>query len=171
MFRTLLTAAALAVSITAAYGQDTPNLPDNLKPPAGEKLVLKAHGVGVQIYTCQQTPDGKFAWTLKAPDAQLHDAMGAIIGYHSAGPTWKLDDSSGVKGKAVAKADQPNAIPWLLITVTDHMGAGGLSHVNTIQRLNTKDGLAPASGCDASTVNKETKSSYSADYYFYAPPQ
>ena len=146
-----------------------PNVPEAIKVPAGEKVILTAHARGAQIYTCQSAPDGTFAWILKAPDAQLHDEMGAIIGSHSAGPTWKLDDGSAVKGKAVAHVDQPDAVAWLLLTVTDHMGAGKLSPVNVIQRINTKDGKAPASGCDAAHVNKETKSSYTADYVFYAP--
>jgi hypothetical protein len=113
--------------------------------------------------------DGKFAWTLKAPDAILHDKMGAIIGAHFAGPTWKLDDGSSVKGKAVAHVDQADSIPWLLVTVVEHGGAGAFAHVTSIQRINTKDGKAPAAGCDADHQNSETKSAYTADYYFYAP--
>jgi len=159
------------LAAVSAFGQTIarPNVPDAIKAPDGEKVVLVAHATGSQIYTCQAAADGKFAWTLKAPDAELHDSMGAIIGYHSAGPTWKLDDTSGVKGKAAAKVDQPDAIPWLLVTVVEHTGAGALSKVTTIQRINTKNGLAPAAGCDASNQGKETKSSYTADYYFYAP--
>lgn len=169
MFRATLLATLLFGLATGSLAQQAPppNVPDNIEAPAGE-LVLVAHATGVQIYTCQASPDGKFAWTLKAPDAQLHDDMGAIIGYHSAGPTWKLDDGSGVKGKAMAKVDQPDSIPWLLVSVIEHTGAGKLSKVTAIQRLNTKNGLPPASGCDASNQGKETKSSYTADYYFYA---
>jgi len=169
-FRMLLPLAFLLAIATSAYSQTArPNVPDPIKAPAGENVVLVVHATGSQIYTCQPAADGKFVWTYKAPEAELHDNMGAILGYHSAGPTWKLDDGSGVKGKVVAKADQPDTIPWLLVTVTDHTGAGALSSVDTIQRLNTKNGLPPAAGCDASTQNKETKSAYTADYYFYAP--
>ena len=152
-----------------AQTASVPNVPDAIKAPAGEKPVLTAHARGSQIYTCQSSPDGKDSWVLKAPDAKLYDEMGAIIGSHSAGPTWKLDDGSAVKGKAVAHVDQPDAIAWLLVIVTDHMGAGKLGRVTTIQRINTKNGKAPATGCDAANVNKETKSSYTADYVFYAP--
>jgi len=168
MMRVTILAVALWTLSAAASGQQAgPTGPDSIKAPAGN-LILAAHATGSQIYTCQAGTDGKFAWTLKAPDAQLHDDMGAIIGYHSAGPTWKLDDGSGVKGKMVAKADQPESIPLLLLTVVEHTGAGKLSKVTAIQRLNTKNGLAPASGCDASNQGKETRSSYTADYYFYA---
>jgi Protein of unknown function (DUF3455) len=171
MFKRLLLSMLLIELATSALAQQTarPNVPDAIKAPAGERVILVAHATGSQIYACQPAADGKFAWALKAPDAQLHDQMGAIIGYHSAGPTWKLDDGSGIKGKAVAKVDQPDAIPWLLVQVVEHTGAGKLSRVTSIQRINTKDGVAPASGCDASTQGQETKSSYTADYYFYGP--
>jgi hypothetical protein len=74
-----------------------------------------------------------------------------------------------VKGKAVAHVDQPDAIPWLLVNVVEHTGAGALAHVTSIQRINTRNGEPPATGCDADSQGKETKSSYTADYYFYAP--
>ena len=41
--------------------------------------------------------------------------------------------------------------------------------ITTIQRLNTKGGKAPASGCDASHKGDKTRSHYTADYYFFAP--
>jgi Protein of unknown function (DUF3455) len=163
----LVVLSLLFAALTVSAQTKAPNVPDAIKAPAG-KVVLIAHARGDQIYTCQSTPDGKYAWVLKAPEAQLFDDMGAMIGSHSAGPTWKLDDGSAVKGKAAAHVDQPDSIPWLLITVTDHMGAGKLSPVTTIQRINTKDGKAPATGCDAANVNKETRSNYTADYVFWA---
>jgi len=171
MFTRLLLSTVLVGLTTATLAQQImpPAVPYAIKAPAGEKVILVAHATGSQIYSCQAGADGTFGWILKAPDAQLHDEMGAIIGYHSAGPTWKLDDGSGVKGKAVAKVDHPDAIPWLLVTVVEHTGAGKLGRVTSIQRVNTRNGMAPASGCDASNQGKETKSSYTADYYFYAP--
>ncbi len=133
--------------------------------------MLLAHASGSQIYVCQAS-DGKFAWTLKAPEAQLHDRHGNVIGRHYAGPTWKDNDGSEVTGKAVAKVDspEPNSIQWLLVTVTGHSGEGVLSRVTTIQRINTRNGLPPpASDCNAAKQNSEAKSPYTADYYFYAP--
>lgn len=151
-------------------GPSRPDVPEKIQAPAGEQLVLKVHASGSQIYTCQQGTDGKFAWTLKAPEAELRDEQGKIIGSHYAGPTWKHNDGSEIKGKPVARADSPDpdSIPWLLVTVTSHSGSGVLSHVTSIQRVHTKGGQPPASACDASN-NDEAKSSYTADYYFYAP--
>jgi hypothetical protein len=160
----------LGVSLAAAAG--TPQIPSELKAPAGEKVVLQAHATGYQIYTCKAGAEGAPQWQLKAPDADLHDAKGAVIGHHSAGPTWKHKDGSEVVGKASAHVDSPKAgaIPWLLVAVTDHTGNGVLAKVTSIQRLNTEGGKAPAaSECTAANAGAESKSAYSADYYFYAP--
>jgi hypothetical protein len=154
-----------------AQKESQPDVPAAIQAPAGEQVVLVAHASGSQIYTCQAGADGKVAWTLKAPDAELKDQKGKVIGSHTAGPTWKLNDGSEVTGKAAAHVDSPDAgsIPWLLVNVVSHAGKGLLTSVTTIQRLNTRGGKPPAGGCDASQPNAESKSSYSADYYFYAP--
>lgn len=146
------------------------DVPEKLKAPAGEKLVLSAHATGSQIYVCQAGADQKLAWAFKAPEADLHDKDGAKIGTHFAGPTWKYKDGSEVTGKLVARQDSPDAdsIPWLLLTATGHSGNGALARVTTIQRLHTKGGQPPQSGCDTAHRSKELKQPYSADYYFYA---
>ena len=146
-------------------------MPDAIQAPAGEEVVLLAHATGSQIYTCLAAVDGKFSWTLKAPEADLHDRKDKVIGTHFAGPSWKLKDGSEVTGKATAKVDalDPGSIPWLLVNVVSHAGNGLLTSVTTIQRVHTHGGQPPAEGCDAAHRDAETKSSYSADYYFYAP--
>ena len=151
--------------------ESAPDVPDAIQAPAGEEVVLMAHASGSQIYTCQAAADGKFSWTLKAPEAELRDRNDKVIGQHSAGPSWKLKDGSEVTGKAAAKVDSldSDSIPWLLVKVVSHSGNGTLSNVTTIQRVRTRGGQPPAEGCDASHVNAESKSSYTADYYFYAP--
>jgi len=184
MRRLLLAAAAvitlvvffLGTSPASAQAKDAPqkeappDVPDSIQAPAGEEVVLLAHATGSQIYTCQAA-DGKFSWTLKAPEAELHDRKDKVIGQHSAGPSWKLKDGSEVTGKAAAKVDalDPGSIPWLLVKVVSHAGNGLLTNVTTIQRVRTHGGQPPAEGCDAAHRDAETKSSYTADYYFYAP--
>jgi len=153
-----------------------PNVPDAIQPPAGEELVLIARATGFQIYVCRADAEGKLAWTLKAPEAELFDAQEKVIGRHFGGPTWQLNDGSQITGKMAAKVDAPvpGAIPWLLLTVTGNSGKGALSRVTSIQRVNTVSGLAPeslppaAEECNSSTREVEFKSSYSAEYYFYA---
>jgi hypothetical protein len=170
--------AAVAVALLVvlvgfgfAAGPANPNVPENLKVPAGEKLILMAHAKGVQIYVCQNA-DQKPTWTLKAPEAELAEEGGKTIIHHSAGPSWKHVDGSEVTGKLVAKHDAPNsnAIPWLLLSTATHSGNGVLTKVTTIQRIHTEGGLPPKPDtCNASSNGQESRSAYAADYYFYAP--
>src|SRR2546430_5674967 len=86
-----------------------PEVPQVIKALAGENVVLRAHATGVQIYVCGRGTDGKSQWTLKAPDAELRDDAGALIGHHSAGPAWRHNDGSEVTGKAVAHSESADA--------------------------------------------------------------
>jgi len=162
----LLIAAASSAFSCAAAAQE---MPSQLQPPAGEQLLLQVHAKGDQIYTCKA--DGsQFAWALKAPDATLFNKDGKPFGKHFAGPAWEASDGSRVTGKAVANAPSPDrdSIPWLLVNIVSHDGNGVLSRATSIQRLNTKGGKAPASGCDAAHAGQELRVPYTADYLFYA---
>lgn len=171
MNKTYLTIAAIGVMFAAQEGRiERPDVPDNLKAPTGEEVFLVGHATGVQIYVCQEGVDKKLAWVFRAPEAELTDAAGKKIVHHFAGPTWRHVDGSEVVGKKVAEADapKPDAIPWLLLTAKSHTGKGILSRVTSIQRIHTEGGLAPdAKYCEASAT--ESRSPYSADYYFYRP--
>ena len=161
----------LRLPVAHAQKVSAPSVPDAIQARPGEEVVLLAHASGSQIYTCKAGADGKFSWTLKAPDAELKDQDGKVIGSHFAGPAWKLKDGSEVTGKATAHVDSDdlNSIPWLLVNAVGHSGRGKLANVTTIQRVHTHGGKPPAEGCDQSHRDAETKSSYTADYYFYAP--
>jgi Protein of unknown function (DUF3455) len=154
--------AALAAARQAA-------VPESLRPPAGEDLTFQAHGVGVQIYSCT-SKEGQFTWVLQGPDAKLLDSGGKQIGKHYTGPTWQAADGSSVMAKPLATSPSPDAgsVPWLLLKTTKNEGTGVLSTVLSIQRLNTKGGKAPATGCDASHAGQNVRVSYEADYYFYS---
>jgi Protein of unknown function (DUF3455) len=162
---------AIAQEKNAAEKEFPPDVPDAIQVPAGVEVVLSAHAIGSQIYTCQTSAGDRFSWTLKAPEAELRDRHDKVIGRHSAGPTWKLKDGSEVTGKAAAQVDSldSNSIAWLLVKVVTNSGKGQLSNVTTIQRVHTKGGKPPADGCDASHRDAESKSAYTADYFFYAP--
>jgi hypothetical protein len=156
-----------------AFGPVRPDVPDTLKAPAGEDVILSAQATGVQIYVCKAENGEKPGWVFKAPEADLSNPDGKVIIHHFAGPTWKHIDGSQVTGKVIAKQDAPKAtaIPWLLVAATP-TGDGTLAHVTTIQRINTEGGLPPNPGdCSAAANGKESKSPYTADYYFYAPAQ
>ena len=160
----------VAASLFPSFPGRAQQVPQQLHPPANEQLLFEVHAKGDQVYVCMSAP-AQFTWTLKAPDAQLFDKGGKAFGKHSAGPSWEASDGSRVTGKAVANAPSPDAdsIPWLLVNIVSHDGSGVLSRATTIQRLNTKGGKAPASGCDGAHAGQEVRVPYSADYLFYAP--
>jgi Protein of unknown function (DUF3455) len=146
-------------------------IPDSIKVPNGEQLLLKASAKGSQIYICKeksQSP-GQYEWTLKAPDAVLLNEQGQDLGKHYAGPTWEAKDGSKVVGKVKSKVNalQEDAIPWLLLQAQSHEGNGIFHQVNWIQRINTVGGKAPVQGCDKSSENQEIRVKYTADYLFY----
>ena len=153
-----------------------PDVPDAIVVPTGLEPVISLHAKGSQIYTCQAGADGKFAWTLKGPEAELSDRKDKVIGQHLADPTsklptWKLKDGSEVSGKAAAHVDSldSESIPWLLVNVVSNAGKGQLAKVTTIQRVHTHGGKPGDDACDESHKDAETRSAYTADYFFFAP--
>lgn len=156
--RALILLTALILSV-ASIAQQTPSSID--LPPGTHELLLQAKGEGVQIYTCT---DGK--WTLKAPDAKLLDPQGTVIGTHFAGPTWKLNDGSEVKGKAIATqpSQEAGSVPWLLIQAVTDSGSGQFAGVNYIRRTETHGGASPKESC----TTGESRQPYTATYSFYS---
>jgi Protein of unknown function (DUF3455) len=156
---------------TATSKQTATDVPAQLRPAPGEVLILQARGVGVQIYDCSPKAGqpGAYGWTFRAPDAQLMDASGRVLGRHFTGPTWELDEGSSVVGELKASAPSPNpsAIPWLLLAARATAGSGKLTATTSIQRLQTVGGVAPSVGCNAANAGKVAKVPYTADYYFY----
>ena len=150
-----------------------PPVPDNIKVPDGQTVLLKALGKGVQIYGCKAKPGdpGKFEWSFKAPEADLTNEHGDKIAKHYAGPTWEANDGSKVVGekKAETPAPRPGAVPWLLLKAKTNEGTGTFARVTYIQRVDTEGGVAPAAGCDQAHVTTEVRVDYRANYYFYAP--
>ena len=168
MIRLMIIAlSALGVS----NAQTPPQVPENLKAPATEVVLLKTLGRGKQIYACKQKAgaDGSFEWVLDRPDAILFDDEGGEFGKHYKGPTWDAADSSKVTGQLLESVSSPktNAVPWLLLKAASNMGAGIFGRVTYIQRVDTDGGMAPSTGCDKDHVGAENSVPYQADYYFY----
>src|SRR5258708_20056298 len=90
-----------------------PKVPKILRVPAGQTVLLKALGKGIQIYGCKAKPGdpGKFEWSFKAPEADLTNEHGDKIAKHYAGPTWEANDSSKAVGEKKAQAARPAALP------------------------------------------------------------
>jgi hypothetical protein len=133
------------------------------KPPA-----IEAFAKGVQIYTCKASGD-TYAWSLKAPDASLHDSKGKLIGKHFAGPSWQATDGSIVVGELLnaSPSPTPGAVAWLVLRAKSHNGSGIMADVAYIVRMQTEGGVAPTGGCDASHVGTDVRVPYSAIYLFF----
>jgi hypothetical protein len=161
--------ALMVVACASAPRVQPAPVPENLRVPDGQSLLLRAAARGTQIYSCKvKTADpGAFEWTLKAPDAELFDQSGARIGRHFAGPTWESADGSRVVGEVVQRSAVEGAVPWLLLRAKSTEGAGALASVKYIQRVDTAGGVAPSAGCDAAHEGAETRVDYSANYDFY----
>jgi len=171
----LLSSAALAAVLASCPTPNlaaAPDIPEQLRVPAGGVLSLETHATGVQIYECRAGKDDptRFAWMFKAPEAELFNSAGKEIAKHYAGPTWEANDGSKVLGELVARdsGPSPTAIPWLLLSAKSTAGTGIFSQTQFIQRLHTVGGTAPAQGCHRSQVGKEVRVPYTADYLFYA---
>jgi hypothetical protein len=151
----------------------TTTVPSTLTPPGSAVFIFEFAAQGDQIYACEATPEDPttFAWTFKAPEAELRNARGEVIATHFAGPTWQGSDGSTVVAAVAERADAPSedAIPWLLLEAKSHTGSGVFSTTTYIQRLDTVGGIAPGTGCDAAHANAETRVPYEATYAFYYP--
>ena len=120
--------------LAACVGTQPPRpaaVPENLRVPDGQPLLLRAAARGAQIYTCKAkaTDAAAFEWVLKQPDAELFDQGGAKIGRHYGGPTWESIDGSRVVGEVMQRSPVQGAIPWLLLRAKSNEGAGVLASV------------------------------------------
>jgi uncharacterized protein DUF3455 len=173
-----------------------PPVPDNIQVLPPNKVFLVGHAVGTQNYVCLPSGAG-FAWSLFTPQATLFAGRHQQLTTHFFSPNpiegstvraaWQHSrDTSTVWGAVVPGGSSsdpafvaPGAIPWLLIQVVgaqdgltggDHGRSrrGVLSPSTFIQRLNTAGGVAPPTGCSATTdVGKRAFVPYTADYFFY----
>ena len=141
-------------------------VPDTLVPPPGNVLTSVFKARGVQIYGCTNG-----AWTLTEPAASLTgislNPVRPASAIHFRGPSWESDqDGTLVEGMSPVSApsDTPNSIPQLKITAKLTRGTGVFGGVTFIQRLATKGGVAPATGCAAGDV---TAVQYTAVYRFF----
>jgi hypothetical protein len=170
-----IAAACLPLLLAACASQPaTPAapVPDQIRPDAAQSAFTTLAARGVQIYECRAKKDnpGAAEWVFVAPEAQLYDANGKLVGKHYAGPHWESLDGSKVVGsvKGRANAPQAGAIPWLLLATTSDGPSGEFAKVTSIQRVSTMGGLAPAEGCSTASLGKTARVGYSADYVLFA---
>lgn len=187
---TIALAVAFAVLLSSPGRADDevtpPSVPSVIQVPAGNEAFLAGHAVGTQQYSCLPSGAG-FAWTLFGPQATLFndDDKQIITHFLSANPdengtprpTWQHSKDTSTVWAMVAPFSTPvfvtpGAIPWLLLEVVGEQdgptGGHNLTAATFIHRLNTSGGVAPSTGCTASTdVGKKALVPYTADYFFY----
>lgn len=143
-------------------------IPDILKVPPGNVLLLRTDGRGTQKYTCPVS-----ATSSATPHAILRVGRheGDLVSIHFAGPSWQALDGSSVVGDGPkAKhftAPDPDGVDWLLLPAKSTTGNGEFSRVSFIQRLFTNGGKPPAEGCRPGQT--EVLVEYPAQYLFYVP--
>jgi len=143
----------------------TSSIPHILDTSNSESLKRVFNAKGVQIYECRDE-----RWVFIAPEAELFDGHGNLVGKHYAGPQWELTgDGSRIVGTVKARADAPDpaAIPWLLLSTRSVGGKGYFSDVTSVQRLWTSGGVAPAGTCTGGGA--QARVPYTAAYYFFKP--
>ena len=135
----------------------------------GEIHVMTVHAVGAQVYECKSDSACKLTWQFREPIATLL-VYGKTVGRHFAGPTWELTDGSKVLGNVAGRAPGATAtdIPLLKLDAVPQRDGGLLAGVTTIQRLNTKGGVAQGP-CE--TPGELLSVAYSADYAFHRKPR
>jgi hypothetical protein len=127
-------------------------------------MVATLHGEGAQLYECKADANNKLTWQFREPIAALM-LDGKTVGTHYTGPGWQHFDGSSVRAKVTSSAPGESAsdITWLKLEVTELRGNGTLSHVTTVQRINTKGGVTKGP-CE--TAGEFRGVPYSADYLF-----
>ena len=166
--------------------------------PAGNKLFLGTHAVGTQNYVCQPSGAGvAYVLFTPQATLFGEDGVQIITHFNSPNPdepntdpkvvadgtiraTWQYRDTSiiwaklhqsGKDGDGTVTVDT-KAVAWLLLDVVGSQngptGGDTLTKTTFVQRLNTKGGLPPATGCSSLTdVGNKAFVPYTADYFFY----
>jgi len=201
MFRNYRQCLSAIVIVLAAAAQplagqtvSPPEVPTDLRVPAGNTPFLKGYATGTQNYVCLPTPTG-LAWKFQGPQATVFIKFLWIRGevsqqimthYLSPNPiedgtparaTWQSSlDTSAVWAKKIAETSDSvyvaaGAIPWFLLQAVGGLpgptGGTMLARTTFIQRVNTSGGTMPATACtEAGSLHFAP---YTAEYVFYQP--
>lgn len=162
-----------------------PSVPAKLEVPTGNEAFRVGHAFGTQNYVCLPVDSiGHVAWTLFTPEATLLGEQDEQLTTHFFSPnpveggvvraTWEdSGDTSFVWARALESATvDANAITWVLLqtagTEVGPTGGDTLAKTTFVQRVNTRGGLAPATGCRLPTdIGSKRFVPYKADYFFY----
>jgi hypothetical protein len=163
-------ASLLVIALVTWANSPPATVPAQLEPGPSEAPAMTVAAKGVQIYECRNRKDAAgYEWVFVAPEAELFDARGQMVGRHGAGPSWEASDGSKIVGTVRERVDAPiaGAIPWLLLATRSVGPEGSFSKVTSVQRVNTVGGVAPKADCNADTIGTMARIAYTADYRFF----
>ena len=99
--RTITSAVAVAAAALLAACSSAPMmmkidnaaLPEAVRVPAGQKVLMATTGVGELTYECREKKDmaGQHEWAFVGPVATLFSTERKTVGKYYAGPTWEAD--------------------------------------------------------------------------------
>ncbi|HYE55242.1 MAG TPA: DUF3455 domain-containing protein [Chitinophagaceae bacterium] len=189
--KVILIAACVAAAIASCKPDDNPgahspawyihkseklDIPASVDLPAnpkGHARIATYFAEGVQKYKAQVKAGSDpvtYEWVLVAPQADLYNKHNALVGTHSAGPSWQLfggKDSIFAQHFSPARtAPSPDgSIDWLLLMPKAGKTPTGIfSNVSYIQRIATGGGKAP--NTPPANVNQTVDVKYIAVYRF-----
>ncbi len=151
-------------------------IPDSLRVPAGNRLVLQTYARGVQVYQVRRSAadPNVFEWAAVAPVASLYTKPNFTnkVMDHYQGPSWAFTKGPAKGEKVVAArlrgvTRDATAIPWLLLKTVDSLSTAN-NQITFVQRICTTGGLAPTTGADAAHLGQLDSIPYTATYLFYA---
>jgi hypothetical protein len=142
-----------------------------LRASAGEAPAFMLSADGVHIYQCRAVDAaGRFGWVFTAPDATLYEGTRSVATLKTPNLWESLSDRSSVS--AVVRSTQAaggSNLPWALMNAQPLAASGMFADVTSIQRVNTRGGVAPTAGCGPANDGAESRVAFRADYYFYKP--
>jgi len=169
-----LTTVVFSLLALPAFGAIAPpaGLARNLQPTADEAPSFRLLASGIQVYECRAALTGadQYHWVFVAPDATLNDPASGhdVAAYRSIDQWNSLTDLSSVS--AVLRATQEagaDDLPWTYMRAIPASEDGMFAGVTSVQRVNTRGGAAPRTGCSADTAGTEARVPFTAEFYFY----
>lgn len=148
------------------------DLPEELRARPGAILEDVLSARGDVIYECERGGNG-LSWAYHGTESSLLDSTGKRVGVDAPGGYFTADDGSYVVTRSDAKASvAPDSLPWARLASRFNAGRpareGRFARTDTIQRVNTKGGLAPDAACADEGAMLYVP--YSATYLTYRAP-
>jgi hypothetical protein len=126
-------------------------IPAIVAVPEGSSRIATYYAEGVQRYKAKEVSGlpGTYEWAFVAPQADLYEHNGKLVGTHGAGPHWTLSAEDSIFGQhfvpaRVAASPDASSIDWLLLKPKSGTTPTGIFRdVAFIQRIATEGGKAP----------------------------